>query len=97
GGEAGDNIFIRTVSRGVEIRLTLFQDDTILLEGSNSLELTLPESRLYRVRVDYVSGAGQYDIGLGYTDRRNPNDIEPSQIPQMVGVPTPTPPFSSLG
>lgn len=97
GGEAGDNVFIRAVSRGVEIRLTLFQEDTILLEGTDTLELTLPESRLYRVRVDYVSGAGQYDIGLGYTDRPNPADIRPSPIPQVVGVPTPTSPFSSLG
>ena len=49
------------------------------------------------MRVDYVSGAGQYDIGIGYTDQPNPNNIQASPIPQVVGVPTPTPPFSSLG
>lgn len=97
GGEAGDNIFIRTVTRGVEIRLTLLQDDTVLLDGTNSLEITLPESRLYQLRVDYISGVGQYDVSLGYTDRPNPADIQASPIPQIVGVPTPTPPFSSLG
>lgn len=97
GGEAGDNIFIRTVTRGVELRMTLLQDDRILLEGITSLEFTLPESRLYQLRVDYVSGAGQYDIGLGYTDRSNPAHIQATPIPQIVGVPTPTPPFSSLG
>jgi len=96
-GQSGDSIFIRTVSRGVEIRLTLFQSETIIAEGTNVLELTLPASDLYRVQVDYVSGTGDYDIGLGYTNRPNPADVQASPIPQVVGVPTPTPPFSSLG
>lgn len=97
GGEVGDNIFIRTVSRGVSTRLTLLLNDNIVAEGTNVLELTLPVSDSYRVRVDYVSGAGEFDIGLGYSNQQNPNDIQASPIPQLVGVPTPTPPFNSLG
>lgn len=95
--QAGDKIFIRTVSRGVELRLTLLRGDTIVVEGINVLELSLPAADVYLIRVDYVSGAGDYDIELGYTDRPDPDDVQASPLPQVVGVPTPTPPFSSLG
>lgn len=98
GGEAGDNIFIRTVSRGVESRIILYQGDTILAEGTNSIEFTLPASVLYQVRVEWLNGSGQYDIGVGYTDQSNPEDVRaPIEPTVVVGVPTPTPPFSSLG
>ncbi|MGJ3237374.1 MAG: PPC domain-containing protein [Anaerolineae bacterium] len=96
-GEAGDEIFIRAIPRNLALTLTLLQGETILAQGTESLELRLPDSALYRVRVDHVSGDGTYDIGLGYTDRPNPDDTPATDLPQVVGVPTPTPPFSSLG
>ncbi len=97
GGFAGDNIFIRIVTRSVNVQLTVLQGDTILAQGDNSIEIQLPADDLYRVRIDRVNGIGSYDIGLGYTDRQNPADAIPTPRPQIVGVPTPTPPFSSLG
>ncbi|MEL6309550.1 MAG: hypothetical protein AAFQ52_15525 [Chloroflexota bacterium] len=96
-GNAGDNIFIRSVTRGVDIRLSLLQDSEVLVESTDRIELSLPVSGSYRVRVDYVAGVGEYDIGLGYTDRDNPNDTGATAIPQVVGVPTPTAPVSAPG
>ncbi|MEO0599776.1 MAG: pre-peptidase C-terminal domain-containing protein, partial [Chloroflexota bacterium] len=96
-GNAGDNIFIRSVTRGVDIRLSLLQDSEVLVESTDRIELSLPVSGSYRVRVDYVAGIGEYDIGLGYTDRDNPNDTGATAIPQVVGVPTPTAPVSAPG
>ena len=48
GAEAGDNIFIRTVSRGVEIRLSLLQGNDVIVEGSNVIELSIPLTEVYR-------------------------------------------------
>jgi hypothetical protein len=93
-GDAGAPIFIAVVSRGAEYQLRLYLAESLIAEGQR-IEMQLPASDLYRLEVSLLSGAGAYDLGLGYTDRPNPND--PTPLPATVGVPTPTPAFAELG
>jgi hypothetical protein len=93
-GDAGAPIFIAVVSRNAEYTLRLYLGETLLAEGQR-IEISLPQSDLYRVEVALLSGTGGYDLGLGYTDRPNPND--PTSLPATVGVPTPTPVYAALG
>jgi len=92
---AGDNISLRVVNQGAEVAMTLLQAEQVLAEGS-TIELSLPEDGRYSVQVRPVDGQiGNYDIGLGYTDRTSPSQTRP--LRQVVGVPTPTPAFTNLG
>lgn len=94
-GVEGERIRIRAIDRGALVSLKLAHGVNILSENSDTIELTLPYSGSYYLTVYLVSGTGQYDIGLGYTDRPNPNEATP--LPQIVGVPTPTPAYINLG
>jgi hypothetical protein len=94
-GQAGDAISLRAIGHEEDVTLTLQTDAGLILTQGNSLEVMLPTSGTYTVLVQ--GAAGSYELGLGYTDRRNPNDPIPTPIPEVVGVPTPTPPYSSLG
>jgi hypothetical protein len=94
-GQAGDAISLRAIGQEADVTLTLQTASGITLMEGNSLEVTLPTSGTYSVLVEGTTGS--YELGLGYTDRPNPNEIIPTPIPEIVGVPTPTPPYSSLG
>ncbi len=94
-GQAGDAVSLRAIGQEEDVTLTLQTADGLTLTQGNTLEVTLPTSGAYTVLVQ--GAAGGYELGLGYTDRRNPNDPIPTPIPEVVGVPTPTPPYSSLG
>jgi hypothetical protein len=94
-GIEGERIRIRAIKRGAAVSLKLAQGANVISEGSDTIELTLPYGGSYFLTVYLVGGAGQYDIGLGYTNRPNPNEATP--LPQLVGVPTPTPAYSNLG
>ncbi len=94
-GRAGDNIRLRVVSTEMNATMVLSQGETVLAEG-DAIETSLPEDGLYSVIVTSVDGSsGTYQIGLGYTDQ--PNPYLPTEIPQVVGVPTPTPPLAAPG
>jgi hypothetical protein len=93
-GRAGEQIRVRAVSDSANVSLTLMLRGAVLAEGA-SIDLTLPEDEIYRVRAQLISGSGQYDIGLSYTDRERPNPSTP--LPQVVGVPTPTAVFIPQG
>jgi hypothetical protein len=94
-GQAGDAIRLRAIGEQADVTLTLQTADGLTLTQGDSLEVTLPASGTYTVLVQ--GGAGGYQLGLGYTDRPNPNERIPTPIPEVVGVPTPTPPYSNLG
>lgn len=94
-GIEGERIRIRAINRGAAVSLKLAHGVNVISENSDTIELTLPYSGTYYLTVYLVDGAGQYDIGLGYTDRPNPNEATP--LPQVVGVPTPTPAYINLG
>ncbi|HRF96465.1 MAG TPA: hypothetical protein PLZ51_14765, partial [Aggregatilineales bacterium] len=89
---AGDNIVLRVVGDGLS--LTLMTDDGAILTQGDDITAILPATGFYRV---LVTGAGDYEIGLGYADGDNPN--APTEIPltQVVGIPTPNPLFEELG
>jgi hypothetical protein len=94
-GQAGDAISLQT--RGV-VNLSLQTSDGSILGVGSELNVTLPADGDYVVLVRAIEGeAGVYELGLGYTDRPNPADYTPTPPPQVVGVPTPTPPFADLG
>lgn len=92
-GQAGDAVRLRVLGDGIS--LALHSADGAALDVGADIQVTLPADGIYTV---YVSGAGAYQLGLGYTDRPNPADITPTPLPQVVGVPTPTLPYyAALG
>ncbi|GAB4328072.1 MAG: hypothetical protein Kow00117_14680 [Phototrophicales bacterium] len=92
--QLGDSIRLGVVGINAEIILQT-QTERFIASGIDSLEVTLPEETQYRVIVRPLDSGGTYQIGLRYTDR--PAVDEPTRIPEVVGVPTPTPIYASLG
>ncbi|NWG18014.1 MAG: PPC domain-containing protein [Chloroflexi bacterium] len=92
-GRSGDVVRLRALGQNVTLAL-LAEDGTPLGQGGQ-IETALPADGLYTV---LVSGSGPYELGLSYADRPNPADSTPSPLPEVVGVPTPTPPYyAALG
>ncbi|HRF97607.1 MAG TPA: hypothetical protein PLZ51_20510, partial [Aggregatilineales bacterium] len=58
---AGDNIVLRVVGDGLS--LTLMTDEGTVLTQGDDITAILPTTGFYRV---LVTGAGDYEIGLGY-------------------------------
>lgn len=91
--QAGDQIRLRL--RANDAALALTAPDGAALGAGQEVEATLPESGVYTVT---VTGAGRYQLGLGYADRPHPAEITPTPLPALVGVPTPTAPYyAALG
>jgi hypothetical protein len=94
--QANDAISVRTLSQNVT--LTLQNADGLTLAQGNRLEVRVPVSGSYTVLVQLTQdGETNYELGLGYTDRPNPAERTPTLLPEVVGVPTPTPPYANLG
>jgi hypothetical protein len=99
-GRAGQNIRLRVVlddgdATALTIRL-LSDDDTVLAEGRN-IETTLTSDGFYTVRMSNENTEPiTYDIGLSYPDETNPALVT-TDVPQVVGIPTPTPVYATLG
>jgi len=89
---AGDNIALRVI--GDDVSLVLMTDSGDILTQGADISAIIPATDFYQVM---VIGSGEYQIGLGYADRDNPN--APTQIPltQVVGIPTPNPLLEELG
>jgi len=89
---AGDNIALRVI--GDDANLILMADTGDILTQGADISAIIPITGFYEVM---VVGSGEYQIGLGYADRDNPN--APTQIPltQVVGIPTPNPLLEELG
>jgi hypothetical protein len=97
-GQRGDPIRLRVISRGAATTLTLREPDGDTLATGDNLELSLPFNGVYTVVAQLTQdGVGSYELGLSYTDRPNPLELPPTQLPQVVGVPTPTPAYADLG
>jgi len=61
-------------------------------------QLTLPADGIYTVLVQGLNERSRrYEISLIYTDRPDPNIAVATPLPEVVGVPTPTPDFGTLG
>lgn len=94
-GEQGDSISLKT--RG-EVNLSLQTGDGSILGVGSQVSVTLPADGDYVVAVQLIDrDSGVYELGLSYTDRANPAEYTATPPPQVVGVPTPTPPFADLG
>jgi hypothetical protein len=94
-GEAGDTVSLQV--RG-SVNLSLQSGDGSILGVGSEVNVTLPVEGNYTVAVRLVEiESGVYELGLSYTDRPNPADFTSTPPPQVVGVPTPTPPFADLG
>lgn len=89
---AGDNIALRVV--GEDMLLTLMTDMGDILTTGDDITSILPTTGFYRVM---VRGTGEYQIGLGYADKENPNSPTLIPLTQVVGIPTPNPLFEELG
>lgn len=97
-GSRGDIITLRVIGYNILPSMTLQDPDgTVLMEGT-SFQVSLETDGVFTVEVNLDQpGDGSYDIGLGYADRPNPNNYTPTSPPQLVGVPTPTPPYNDIG
>jgi hypothetical protein len=95
--EAGDTVTIRVIGLGA--LLTLQDEGGQVLGIGNRLEAELPQAGAYTVIVSAGEDqrGGNYEIGLGYADRPHPDDITPTPLPEVVGVPTPVPVYAGLG
>ena len=95
--EAGDGITVRVV--GVDVLMTVQAADGRIITSGESIRTTLEEAGNYTVIVQAAEGdpGGSYQIGLGYSDRPNPFAAQGTPVPEVVGIPTPTPAYSSLG
>lgn len=96
-GQQGDNVSLRALGESVKLELALFSPEGVLLREGESILMQLDATGIYSVRVQGVSGAGEYQIGLGLSDRPNPNDISGTPLSVVVGVPTPLPATANLG
>ncbi len=94
-GQAGDAIRLQV--RG-EANLSLQTSDASILGVGSELNVTLPSNGDYVVLVQLIEReSGVYELGLSYTDQANPAEYTATPPPQVVGIPTPTPPFANLG
>jgi hypothetical protein len=91
-GVARDDVTVRVL--GGEARATIQTLDGQPLAQGSIASVVLPADGLYRV---VVTSDGQYEIGLRYNDRPNPLAERGTDVPVVVGVPTPTPIYSGLG
>lgn len=91
--QEGDAVRLRAL--GDDVMLALLSGAGELLGQGKQIETALPADALYTVQ---VSGSGPYELSLSYTDRPDPAAVTPSPLPEVVGVPTPTPPYyAALG
>src|SRR5262245_15082043 len=70
--QAGDAVSLRAIGEQQDVTLTLKTAEGLILTQGNSLQVNLPLSGTYTVLVQ--GAAGGYQLGLGYTDRPDPNE-----------------------
>lgn len=93
--ERGDQINVRALG---PVNLTVQASDGLIVGTGTDIRAALPAGGRYTVLVQLVQAeAGEYELGLGYTDRPNPADFTATPPVQVVGIPTPTPSFAGLG
>ncbi|MEQ8675205.1 MAG: PPC domain-containing protein [Aggregatilineales bacterium] len=94
-GQPGDAIRVRALAQEIVLTLLLQDENGTTLAQGDSLETTLPAGGIFRVIVQGDS-AGAYQLAISYTDRPNPTTAA-TFIPEVVGIPTPTAPFTGRG
>lgn len=96
-GRAGDEIRLRLVLSDGDAYALLFDPDGNQIGRGVVLEQRLERDGVYTVQVDVAgNGNARYDLGLSYTNQENPA-LMSTPIPQIVGIPTPTPAYVDLG
>ena len=97
-GNRGDIITLRVIGYNILPSMILQDPDGEVLMDGTSFQVQLETDGVFTVEVTLDQpGDGSYDIGLGYADRPNPKNYTPTPRPQLVGVPTPTPPYNDIG
>jgi hypothetical protein len=94
---AGDEVIVRAV--GLPAMLTLRTAEGRILQTETEIHAFLPETGLYTVSVQAAESGltGSYQIGVGHANQPNPNIAQSTDIPVLVGVPTPLPIYAGLG
>lgn len=95
--QAGDELSIRAVSDTIDVRLELVNTAGAAIAEGDDIAASISESGTFLLRVTAVEGSGIYQLGLRYADETT--SVEPTftPLPQIVGVPTPTPLYAGLG
>lgn len=95
-GNAGEDITLRVIGRETAPKLALSTLEGELIAEGDIIQALLSATGDYRVTVS-ADQSGEYELGLRYTNQANPLAEAPTEIPQVVGVPTPLPVFAGLG
>jgi hypothetical protein len=94
---AGDELSIRAVSETVDARLELVNTSGATVAEGEDIAASITESGAYMLRVTALEGRGAYQLGLSYANQPAPAEPTFTPLPQIVGVPTPTPLYAGLG
>ena len=95
--QAGDELNIRAVSDSVGARLELVATSGATVAEGEDIAASIVESGVYLLRVTAIEGQGEYQLGLSYANQSAPVEPTFTALPQIVGVPTPTPLYAGLG
>ena len=92
-----DHLRIRAVSDQVVTLLVLSDSSGSVIAEGPDIETIIRRDGVYTLRVTSSQGAGAYQLGLSHVNRDAPAEPTFTALPQVVGVPTPTPPYTGLG
>jgi hypothetical protein len=95
--EAGDELNIRAVSDTVSARLELVNTAGETVAEGEDIAASITEGGVFLLRVTAIEGRGEYQLGLRYANQPAPAEPTFTALPQIVGVPTPTPMYAGLG
>lgn len=95
--QSGDKLSIRAVSGTVGTHLELINTAGATVAEGEDIATSIPEGGVYMLRVTAVEGSGEYQLGLTYANQPAPAEPTFTPLPQIVGVPTPTPLYAGLG
>lgn len=95
--KGGDMVALRAVSSAVITQMTLHDSSGATIAEGADIETTIPSDGVYLLRLTAVQGTGSYQLGLSYANQPAPAEPTFTAPAPIVGVPTPTPPYSSLG
>lgn len=95
-GRQGERVTMDATAAGLTLALTLQTPDGTVLTREIGSELILPMNGVYQVFVRSEAGVGDYTLLVAEVEPA-PSGPTTTPLPQVVGVPTPTPPYASLG
>lgn len=94
----GDLLVIRALSDTFIVYMMLIDTAGATIGEGQSISASIAADGVYVLRISAENdGEGDYQLGLSYADTPAPAQATFTPLPQVVGIPTPTPVYSGLG